>query len=47
MGGGITSIEQIKKIFDLEWKVILNTRSFDFDLISKAASIYGEYCCMY
>jgi cyclase len=42
-GGGITSIEQIKKIFDLGVeKVILNTRSFDFDLISKAASIYGE-----
>jgi imidazole glycerol phosphate synthase subunit HisF len=26
-GGGITSIEQIKKIFDLGGKVILNTRS--------------------
>jgi hypothetical protein len=38
--GGITSIEQIKKIFDLGGKVILNTRSFDFDLISKAASIW-------
>lgn len=41
-GGGITTIEQIKKIFDLGVeKVILNSAAFDFDLISKAASIYG------
>lgn len=42
-GGGINSIDQIKKIFDLGVeKIIMNTASFDFDLISKAASIYGE-----
>jgi imidazole glycerol phosphate synthase subunit HisF len=41
-GGGITSIEQIKKIFDLEWKSYIEYEVFDFDLISKAASIYGQ-----
>jgi len=42
-GGGIKTIDQIKKIFDLGVeKIILNTSSFDFNLISKAASIYGE-----
>lgn len=42
-GGGIKNIEQIKKIFDLGVeKIILNSASFDFDLLSKAASIYGE-----
>lgn len=41
-GGGIQNIDQIKKIFDLGVeKVILNTAAFDFNLVSKAASIYG------
>ena len=42
-GGGINSIEQIKKVFDtgIE-KVILNTAMFNFGLIEKAASIYGS-----
>lgn len=42
-GGGIHSITQIKKIFDLGVeKIIMNTASFDLNLISEAASIYGE-----
>lgn len=42
-GGGINSIDQIKKVFDLGVeKVILNSAAFDLDLISKAASIYGN-----
>jgi cyclase len=42
-GGGIKNIEQIKKMFDLGVeKIILNSGSFDFDLLTKAASIYGE-----
>lgn len=41
-GGGITNIDQIKKIFDLGVeKVILNSAAFDFGLISQAVSIYG------
>jgi cyclase len=42
-GGGINNIEQIKKIFDLGVeKIIMNTASFDLNLISQAASTYGE-----
>lgn len=42
-GGGITNIEQIKKIFDLGVeKIILNTAAFDLNLINQAALIYGE-----
>lgn len=42
-GGGINSIDDMKKLFDLGVeKVILNTNAFDFDLITKAASIYGN-----
>lgn len=42
-GGGIKNLDQIKKLFGagIE-KVVLNTASFDFDLISNAASIYGN-----
>lgn len=42
-GGGIKSLDQIKKLFNtgLE-KIILNSSSLNFDLISKAASIYGS-----
>lgn len=42
-GGGINSIEHVKRLFDtgIE-KVILNTALFDFDLIERAASIYGS-----
>jgi len=42
-GGGVRNIDQIRKIFDLGVeKVILNTASFDFNLVSQAASIYGN-----
>jgi cyclase len=42
-GGGIRNLEDMKKLFDLGVeKVILNSNSFDFDLISNAASIYGN-----
>lgn len=42
-GGGINSIDDMKKLFDLGVeKVILNTNAFDFDLITKSASIYGN-----
>lgn len=42
-GGGLNNIEQIKRIFDLGVeKIILNTSAFDFKLIQKAASIYGN-----
>jgi len=42
-GGGITNIEQVKRIFDLGVeKVVLNTSSINLDLIQKAASIYGS-----
>lgn len=42
-GGGIKSSEQIKKIFDIGVeKVILNTNSFNYDLISSAAAKYGS-----
>ena len=42
-GGGINSIEQIKKLFDtgIE-KIILNTNSFNYDFITKASLLYGE-----
>ena len=41
-GGGLNSIERIKKLFDtgIE-KVIINSALFDFKLIEKAASIFG------
>ncbi len=42
-GGGLNNIEQIQRIFDLGVeKIILNTSAFDFKLIQKAASIYGN-----
>jgi cyclase len=42
-GGGINNIEQIKKIFDLGVeKIIMNTAAFNLNLISQAASAYGE-----
>jgi cyclase len=42
-GGGISTIEQIKKLFDLGIeKVILNTNSFNFFLLEEAVSIYGS-----
>lgn len=42
-GGGISNIDQIKKLFDTGVeKIILNTASLDFNLISKAASLFGE-----
>ena len=42
-GGGLKNIEQIQRIFDLGVeKIILNTSAFDFELIQKAASIYGN-----
>jgi cyclase len=42
-GGGIRNIDQIRQIFDLGVeKVILNTAAFDFDLVTKAAFIYGN-----
>lgn len=41
-GGGISNIEQIKKVFDqgVE-KVIINSASTNYELISEAAEIYG------
>lgn len=42
-GGGLTSIEQIKKVFDLGVeKVVLNSAAFNIDLISSASLIYGS-----
>ena len=41
-GGGIRNMEQIRNIFDLGEKVILNSAAFDFKLIAQAASIYGS-----
>ncbi len=42
-GGGIRNIEQIRRIFDLGVeKVIMNSAAFDFELLAKAASIYGN-----
>jgi cyclase len=42
-GGGIRDIDHIRRIFDLGVeKVILNSASFDFDLITRAANIYGS-----
>lgn len=42
-GGGISTIEQIKKLFDLGIeKVILNTNSFNLPLLEEAVSIYGS-----
>jgi cyclase len=42
-GGGISKIEEIKKLFDLGIeKVILNTNSFDYKLLAEAVSIYGS-----
>lgn len=42
-GGGIRTLDQIKKIFDqgVE-KVIINSEAVNYDLISKAAEIYGS-----
>jgi cyclase len=42
-GGGINSLEQIKKLFDLGLeKVVLNTAMFDYDLINQSANIFGS-----
>ena len=42
-GGGIKSIDQVKRIFDLGVeKVIINSSSRNFDLLSEAISIYGS-----
>lgn len=42
-GGGINNLTQIKKIFDIGIeKVIINSALFDFELITKAANIYGN-----
>lgn len=41
--GGISSIDHIKKLFDLGIeKVVINTALFNFELVSQAASIYGS-----
>jgi cyclase len=41
-GGGINSLDQIKRLFDLGIeKVVLNTTMFDYDLINQSANIFG------
>jgi cyclase len=42
-GGGISTIEQAKRVFNLGVeKIILNSAAFDFDFISQAAAIFGN-----
>ena len=42
-GGGVSSLDQIKRLFDLGIeKVILNSASRNLDLVNKAAAIYGS-----
>lgn len=42
-GGGIDSVEKAKKVFDLGVeKVVLNSASFNYDLIKELTAIYGS-----
>lgn len=42
-GGGIDSVDKAKRVFDLGIeKVVLNSASFNYDLIEKLAAIYGS-----
>lgn len=42
-GGGINTLDQIKRLFDIGIeKIILNTNSINFGLIHKASLIYGN-----
>ena len=42
-GGGIDSVDKAKRVFDLGIeKVILNSASFNYDLIEELAAIYGS-----